>query len=939
MATIQSLGIGSGILTTALVEDLVKAERGGADLRLGLQQSEYEAEISAFGAVTSAVESLRTATSDLAQPGATGSLVANSSDTSALTATTSSIAQAGSYAVVVDSLAQSHSLVTQSYATTNDVVGTGELTFRYGTTTFTGDDYTSFSRDTDKLSKTLTIDSSNNTLSSLRNAINDAELGVQASIVNDGNGFRLLLVAEEGGASNSLEVSVSAAAGDGLNALAFNSASNGNSPGGAVTDSGSTDLSTGIDFATTNATFSLSLGAISNIDVTVTANATGDLGGGGNTAEDNRIAIQAAVDTALIAKDLNAGDIVVSIDPGDNGLVLTSAATGLAQTIEITAADAVLGLNPAQGVRYGTGGMQQTQAAQSAEFTVNGLAITRESNQVVGVINGVTMNLASADPDRTISLNVVTDATALTAKVQGFIDSFNELKVLSDELTKFDVENGEAGLLLGDSTLRGVNTGIRAIMNSLVDGIEGSSFRSLAEVGIATNQNNNFLLELDEARFSAAVSESPDGIRSLFATNTASTDPQVEVFNTGLSTQAGSYAVNIIQLATQGSYTGDTTAGLAGPLTVTNLNSTFVMEVNGVASQTVTLTEGSYADGTALAEEMQLRINNDASLSAAGQAITVNYDAVNMRLELLSSKYGSESNVAFVTPTTNLAADFGLGSLVGTGLVGLDISGTINGERAMGKGQLLRASEARPGLVYGSGLTGGPTVPLVVDAADTLAGNYDLKVNVDGQVSGTLRLAEGSYETAADMAVALQAAINSDTTLAGAGKSVTVEYDAVLERFGVISTSTGVNSQVNFSSLGAGLVADYALALGGGTQGGAASATGLEASGMRLRVTGGAVGERGTVSYTQGTAYRLRALFDGFLSTGGVLKTKVEGLSSLLTEVEESQGRLDERMEAFQNQLASQFAAADGLISQLNTTQDFLTTQLELLSSFYSNNK
>ena len=89
MPSIQSLGVGSGLLTTDLVEDLVASERASADLRLDLQQTEYEAEISAFGSVISAVEKLKTATDALKAPTSLQSVAATSSDITALTATAS----------------------------------------------------------------------------------------------------------------------------------------------------------------------------------------------------------------------------------------------------------------------------------------------------------------------------------------------------------------------------------------------------------------------------------------------------------------------------------------------------------------------------------------------------------------------------------------------------------------------------------------------------------------------------------------------------------------------------------------------------------------------------------------------------------------------------------------------------------------------------------
>ncbi len=286
MPSIQALGVGSGLLTTELVEDLIAAERESTDLRLDLQSKEYEAEISAFGSVISAIETFKIATDALKSPTALQSIAATSNDETALTATASSLAEAGSYSIKINKIAESHSLVSGSFNAITDIVGTGEMTFRFGTTTFNGGSgaYETFSVDTSKSSKTLTLDSTNNTLSTLRTAINNADFGVEATIVNDGAGFRLLFVADDSGSSNSMEILVANDAGSGLKEFAFNSDYNGNVEVGAITEGGSTDLSSGFDFSATNAVFTIDVGAVTGIVVTVVDNATTDLGGGGGTA-------------------------------------------------------------------------------------------------------------------------------------------------------------------------------------------------------------------------------------------------------------------------------------------------------------------------------------------------------------------------------------------------------------------------------------------------------------------------------------------------------------------------------------------------------------------------------------------------------------------------------------------------------------------------------
>ena len=79
MASIQSLGIGSGLLTSELVEDIIAAEREATDLRLDARRTEFEARISAFGSVQSTLETLRSATDDLSRSGSLLSKLATSS--------------------------------------------------------------------------------------------------------------------------------------------------------------------------------------------------------------------------------------------------------------------------------------------------------------------------------------------------------------------------------------------------------------------------------------------------------------------------------------------------------------------------------------------------------------------------------------------------------------------------------------------------------------------------------------------------------------------------------------------------------------------------------------------------------------------------------------------------------------------------------------------
>lgn len=232
---VAATGIGSGLDIEGLVTQLVQAERAPADNRLLRREARLTAEISAFGTLQGSLGGLQSAVANLADPNTFDRRTATSSDTAALTVSAEATAAPGSFRIQVDQLAQAQSLASASFQTLTDTVGEGTLTFRFGTVGATppsetppnAQTFDSFSLNDNRATASVTIDSSNNTLTGLRDAINEADIGVSATIVNDGGGFRLLLNAADTGAGNALEIQVSDTDGDdgdtsGLSRFAFN---------------------------------------------------------------------------------------------------------------------------------------------------------------------------------------------------------------------------------------------------------------------------------------------------------------------------------------------------------------------------------------------------------------------------------------------------------------------------------------------------------------------------------------------------------------------------------------------------------------------------------------------------------------------------------------------------------------------------------------------
>ncbi len=214
---ISTPGIGSGLDVNGIVTKLMSIEQQPLTA-LNNKVASYQAQLSGYGQIKSALSQFQSAVQGLSSPTQFQSLTASLADATVATASASAGATPGTYALEVSSLAQAQKLVAAGQASTSAAIGSGTattLTFDFGTIAggtlsngiYTGASFTSNGAGT----KTVTIDASNNSLSGIRDAINSANIGVSATIVNDGSAspYRLVLTDNTTGISNSMKISVS----------------------------------------------------------------------------------------------------------------------------------------------------------------------------------------------------------------------------------------------------------------------------------------------------------------------------------------------------------------------------------------------------------------------------------------------------------------------------------------------------------------------------------------------------------------------------------------------------------------------------------------------------------------------------------------------------------------------------------------------------------
>lgn len=201
---ISTPGIGSGLDVNNIVSGLMAVEQRPLTA-VTTQKTKYQAEISAYGTLKSALSSFQTAVSALSTASKFNAQTVSSSNSAVFTATASGSATVGNYAVKVSQLASSQKLASAGFADIGTVVGTGTMTINFGT--YNAADK-SFSANSAKDAVNITIDSTNNTLAGVRDAINASDSSVSATIINNGTSSQLVITSKDTGEANSLQIMV-----------------------------------------------------------------------------------------------------------------------------------------------------------------------------------------------------------------------------------------------------------------------------------------------------------------------------------------------------------------------------------------------------------------------------------------------------------------------------------------------------------------------------------------------------------------------------------------------------------------------------------------------------------------------------------------------------------------------------------------------------------
>jgi flagellar capping protein FliD len=471
----------SGINYTSILNALNQALSAPITL-MQAQETPLNNQLSAWQSIGSDISALSSAASALGQPSLFQTYTAALSNTSLATATASSSAIPGTYNFTVNQLAQVSEIASQGIAATSTTVGTGTFGITVnGTLT------------------NVSITSSNDTLSGLAQAINNAGAGVSAAVISDGSSnspYRLVLTSNTTGTNSAITVNNTLSGGTA--SLNFNSATINPTYWNGTPSSGDTiPTAAGTYTGTASQTYTFTVGGTGTQTVgtnAITINWTNSSGQNGSfTVPSSETGTTSYyIDGSGSSNSTNSG-IELSVTAG--------------QTLTAGDSFSLDAFNPTM------------QTAQNAVVDYGNTYIQSQTNTVTNAIPGVTLNLLSAG---STALTVGIDTQAIDGAVNSFISAYN--KAISDVSAQNTVTSSGSGNTKNSSLgPLGGNIALSSLVNSLY-GFMGSEAPTLSgdaglpsTYGITSNSNGSGQLQLNTSTLNNMLVTSPQQVQQFFS--------------------------------------------------------------------------------------------------------------------------------------------------------------------------------------------------------------------------------------------------------------------------------------------------------------------------------------------------------------------------------------------------------------------------------------
>ncbi|MGR3318746.1 MAG: flagellar filament capping protein FliD [Candidatus Anammoxibacter sp.] len=332
----------------------------------------------------------------------------------------------------------------------------------------------------------------------------------------------------------------------------------------------------------------------------------------------------------------------------------------------------------------------EMSAAQDAVIEVDNSIITKSSNTITDLIEGVTLTLLKVDTSE-VTLSVSTDTSGAKGNIEDFVASYNILAAFIEEQSSFDPDvDGKKNPLLGDFTLQAVRRRLSDIISGTIPGVPNDSFNSLSSIGI-TSDFKTGKLSIDDSKLSSALKKDPDAVAKLFVSLATPTNSTIKFESMTTKTLPGTYGVLITVAPEQAVITGDNDLSSNGLTTDETLIFRFTTN-NTDSSPDFTTFDLTLAQGSTINT-----IVNDLNSAFATNKVGLSASGSSGKLEIKSSEFGKD---IFFQLSSNQEGDgssvFQIFQDSGDSVTGetktdagVDIAGRINNHVGTGIGNVL----------------------------------------------------------------------------------------------------------------------------------------------------------------------------------------------------------------------------------------------------------
>ncbi|WP_332879165.1 flagellar filament capping protein FliD [Massilia sp. S19_KUP03_FR1] len=880
---ITSAGIGSGLNIEGIITQLMAVEARPLNT-YDTKTAAYNTKLGALSSLSGSVSSFQNSLSLLTSPTAFNSLTANASNTGVITATATSTAVAGSYSVAVSQIAQAQSLNSKGVISTSTAIGAGTattLSFQFGTVssgTFgvTGSALGGTTAASGIPNGSLTINGKTIATSGATTSAKDLATAINA--LSETTGVTASAPATVSAGTLFLGFgSVDTSAG-GSYSLRINGIELGSQDAGIAAGAGLTATSLDTTLSTANATTN----ALAAAKITYTGSAAvGDLkffAADGSNLAINEVILGEA-DGGIGNKTGNLGSSTVAT----SAVALTS--TGGSPITVAGSNPALAGLSAGSSGSYTGAGFVQDGTQASGVITLDST-----SQSLSGIRDAI--NKANIG----VSASIVSDGSATPYHL--VLTSTKTGETSSMKITVSDAGAGTADPALS-ALLNYDPAGTQALTQT-----SAAQSAKLTVNGIAVTSASNSVTGAIQGVTMAVGTVGSSSV--VISKNTASVTTGVQSFvkaYNDLNTTIKNLTAYNAETKSGGALLGD-----SGTLSIqTRLRQQLGAAVEGLDGKLTTLSQ------------VGISFQKDGSLSLDSTKLQ---NAVNNNfadIAGLFSAIGSATDSLVTVSTT--------GTKTVPGTYALNVTTLASRGTLTGAAKLEDQTVIDPGTVWS--VTLNQTDPVGATRVSDVA------------------LTAGSY-TPTQLTALLRAAVNGNTSFSGNGDTVETSIDASgklvfsSSKYGAasniaVTAKTGTAPAALFGASTPEVGADIAGTLGGqaftGSGQTVTGAAGSSMDGLKLVVDGGATGDRGTVTFSQGYAYQLTTLAKSFIGTDGVITGRAAGISSSIKAVATQRQTFSDRLTDIEKRYRAQYTALDVSLASMQSTQTYLTQQLASIAA------